>query len=181
MEETQNSNNSAVEQLKESTSGTLHVLQEQMQAIASKAVSVEAFTALEHRLRQSEEREHIFRSEIKRLSALVEDMSKNEQIHGENAKLTSELLHKHNKMEQKHNQLMTIHATLRKESSRDQLSGERSTKQLAQTVNILEEELRIIKRQLTQAVSLFRKTQVRNSTQIPLAGPRAVDQGDAKF
>ena len=79
-------------------------------------------------------------------------MSKNEQIHGENAKLTSELLHKHNKMEQKHNQLMTIHATLRKESSRDQLSGERSTKQLAQTVKILEERLSHIKTPVTLSI-----------------------------
>ena len=47
--------------------------------------------------------------------------------------------------------------SLWKENGRERILSQRSSKALSQSVHIVEENIRDVKRQLTQAVSLFRK------------------------
>eukprot|EP00945_MAST-04E_sp_MAST-4E-sp1_P003014 g3014.t1 len=144
---------------------TIAIIEGQVQAVAEKAVSIEAFTQLENRLQQSEQREQVLRSDIKKLTQLFEELSKSEQLQMNSTteimndvrEWRSEVNNKLSEVDEKIAFISSRQNSLRQETSRERHVGQRSSQSLSQSVHIVEEDIRDVKRQLTQAVSLFRK------------------------
>ena len=144
---------------------TIAIIEGQVQAVAEKAVSIEAFTQLENRLQQSEQREQVLRSDIKKLTQLFEELSKSEQLQMNSTteimndvrEWRSEVNNKLSEVDEKIAFISSRQNSLQQETSRERHVGQRSSQSLSQSVHIVEEDIRDVKRQLTQAVSLFRK------------------------
>ena len=109
--------------------------------------------------------ERLFKEEIKRLEMLFAELSKSQQITEETSKIfmdemitwRKEVDMNNNIFNQNMNRITNSYSRLRNETNRDKMYEDRSFKGLHVSVEICEDEIRKLKKQLTLAVKLFRK------------------------
>ena len=158
-------------------------MESRIRDVAEKAVSIEAFTQLQRTLQESQQREDALRLEVKKMAQLFEELFEADrlqidstaEIMNELKEWRAEVTSKLSQMDEKVAYLSSRQSSLWKESRQERHLSQKSSTSLSLSVSTLEEEIRGVKRQLTDAVSLFRKQ--RNKVYRPKSSEDKEDAG----